>query len=50
MKAIPAKQEREAASWIRTKQEQLPEYELELCKSDEEKKFWAFETTPVSLK
>lgn len=39
MKAIPAKQESEAASGISTKKEQPPECELELCKSDEEKKF-----------
>lgn len=39
MKAIPAKQESEAASGISMKQEQQPECELELRKSDEEKKF-----------
>lgn len=39
MKAIPAIQESKTASGISTKQEQPPEYELELCRSDEEKKF-----------
>jgi len=39
MKAILAKQESEAAFGISMKQKQLPECELELCKSDEEKKY-----------
>lgn len=39
MKAIPAKQESKAVFGISTKREQPPEYELELCKSEKEKKF-----------